>query len=419
MRILLLIGPDPWIELYQRPFLDLGHEVSILRLGTLTNEQIEKEIRAFGPHFCLCQSLFPFDPGTTSQGEFLEDLLSRLNIRTAAWMVDGFSTGSLPFRERFLKAKLPQSVIYFSVDRGHLSLFENAGVKSFHLPVGISKELESIKIGPFKDKLEVAFVGAPPPNALQAPLASRAQILPTFQAFFLVELFEFLKSVIVKNQLQWTEIQLMEKLSILVPSITEFFQADANTANFFEQMKANLLQKAKEALGEPLFFYFQIYADLLDFSYSHYQITDRLSRLSETQNVQIFGGDRWRSYLGLTHDTPKLSLSELYSVFKNAPILICLTKWHFKTVTHERPLLTLACGGFPLTDHREELNEMLSSDEVASYSSYEEMRDKIQFYLNHPAERNKISAAGRARVFKDHTYHHRAQKILEVMQKEI
>jgi spore maturation protein CgeB len=40
--------------------------------------------------------------------------------------------------------------------------------------------------------------------------------------------------------------------------------------------------------------------------------------------------------------------------------------------------------------------------------------DKVDHFLAHPDERHRIIEAGRARVLEEHTYHHRAQRMLHI-----
>ncbi|QPJ66026.1 MAG: glycosyltransferase [Candidatus Nitrohelix vancouverensis] len=72
-----------------------------------------------------------------------------------------------------------------------------------------------------------------------------------------------------------------------------------------------------------------------------------------------------------------------------------------------------ACGGFQLVDERSELAELFRVDEeIAVFSSIEELKEKINYYLKHPDERLEIIAKGRARVLAEHTMAHRMREML-------
>lgn len=78
-----------------------------------------------------------------------------------------------------------------------------------------------------------------------------------------------------------------------------------------------------------------------------------------------------------------------------------------------RVLEVMACGGFLLTDPRRELdlNGWWDGEHLACFSSSEELPDKVRYYLQHDAERDRIAAAGKEAV-KDCTFARRAEEII-------
>jgi spore maturation protein CgeB len=75
-----------------------------------------------------------------------------------------------------------------------------------------------------------------------------------------------------------------------------------------------------------------------------------------------------------------------------------------------------ACGGFLLTDHSPELAEFFTpGKEIETWSSETELRDKLQYYLTHDAEREKIALAGYARSLTLPDYTRRMRDMLEAM----
>lgn len=76
-----------------------------------------------------------------------------------------------------------------------------------------------------------------------------------------------------------------------------------------------------------------------------------------------------------------------------------------------------ACGAFMLTDRTDEQGEFLAEDkEAAFFSSVEEMNDKIRYYLNHDAERQRIAQAGYRRITGEpNTYKDRLKTIFRMI----
>jgi SAM-dependent methyltransferase len=74
----------------------------------------------------------------------------------------------------------------------------------------------------------------------------------------------------------------------------------------------------------------------------------------------------------------------------------------------------LACGGFVLAEHSEDLERCFVLDEeVVAWRSREELLSKARYYLAHPEEARAIAARGRARVLRDHTIRGRVGELLE------
>jgi spore maturation protein CgeB len=74
-----------------------------------------------------------------------------------------------------------------------------------------------------------------------------------------------------------------------------------------------------------------------------------------------------------------------------------------------------SCGAFQLTDNRELLPELFSEKEITTFGNMDEMREKIDYFLEHPEKRREIAQRSRQRVLSSHTYEHRMQDLLQKM----
>ena len=64
-----------------------------------------------------------------------------------------------------------------------------------------------------------------------------------------------------------------------------------------------------------------------------------------------------------------------------------------------------ACEGFQMINYRKGLSQLFEIEkEVVSFNNYNDLIEKIDYYLTHDNERTKIAEAGRLRAHKDHTY---------------
>ncbi|MEW6162061.1 MAG: glycosyltransferase [Nitrospirota bacterium] len=76
-----------------------------------------------------------------------------------------------------------------------------------------------------------------------------------------------------------------------------------------------------------------------------------------------------------------------------------------------------ACGGFLLMDDRVHIKDDFSiGDEVVTYSDIEDCKNKIFYYLDKHEERRRIAERAYQKVMKEHTYMHRARKLISEIQ---
>jgi len=75
-----------------------------------------------------------------------------------------------------------------------------------------------------------------------------------------------------------------------------------------------------------------------------------------------------------------------------------------------------SCGAFQLVDERVLLSEAFEvGSEIVTFKDLPELREKIDYYLAHPEEREVINRRARARVLKDHTYDKRLEEMLSII----
>lgn len=72
-----------------------------------------------------------------------------------------------------------------------------------------------------------------------------------------------------------------------------------------------------------------------------------------------------------------------------------------------------ACRAFQLTDERAELAELFSiGNEIITFRDVADLREKIEYYLSHPALRQDVAERARVRALADHTYAVRMRQML-------
>jgi spore maturation protein CgeB len=137
---------------------------------------------------------------------------------------------------------------------------------------------------------------------------------------------------------------------------------------------------------------------------------DRQAKIAQlaAQGIEVTCfGHGWQNGSVAAAEIPKIIRASIISLnFANA----------FKGVnqvkarTYEVP----GAGGFLLTESARDLERAyLPEREVVVFTSIEELGEKIKYFLERPAERDKIAQAGFLRTKQEHTYDLRLQEIIE------
>lgn len=115
---------------------------------------------------------------------------------------------------------------------------------------------------------------------------------------------------------------------------------------------------------------------------------------------------------------PPLQLDDEAKIYSSSQILVNIHEdyqRHYGKDCNERTFKILACGGFEITDDVECIRKYYKEGKeiVVAKDKYDWFK-KIDYYMKNPDEAKKIAKAGQARTLKDHTYHNRAQQIIDL-----
>lgn len=79
-----------------------------------------------------------------------------------------------------------------------------------------------------------------------------------------------------------------------------------------------------------------------------------------------------------------------------------------------RPVEVACCGRAPISEPQPDLARFFDvGDEAVTFASAEDLRRKIDYYLRHPGELERIGERARQRALAEHTYRHRISELLE------
>jgi len=118
--------------------------------------------------------------------------------------------------------------------------------------------------------------------------------------------------------------------------------------------------------------------------------------------------------------TPPSEWSKIYSASK----IILAT--HYQDPERKIPVYqasprifeALACGAFVISDNQRDVFLLFKdSQHLVRFDGPNNLMEKIQYYINHYEERKKIADRGREEVIKNHTYVHRIEKLLSLIER--
>ena len=84
--------------------------------------------------------------------------------------------------------------------------------------------------------------------------------------------------------------------------------------------------------------------------------------------------------------------------------------------TETRVYEVLACKGFLITEKLASENPFVHEVHLVESPTFEELKQNIAYYLQHPAERSRIAEAGYQAVIAEHTYTQQARHLIKTIQ---
>ena len=108
-------------------------------------------------------------------------------------------------------------------------------------------------------------------------------------------------------------------------------------------------------------------------------------------------------------------LYEMPLVFRHSKINLNITLRSIQNGIPLRAMDIMGAGGFLLTNYQNDSNRhFIDGEDYVSFSSPEDMIQKIAYYLEHEKERNEIAENGCRKVHSEHTYQKRIYEMLKI-----
>ena len=138
------------------------------------------------------------------------------------------------------------------------------------------------------------------------------------------------------------------------------------------------------------------------------RLRHRLVEALVPEGIHVRGDEGWRELYPDRAGTWLDYRNELPAYYRGCAVNLNSTSIQMPHTVNQRVFDCPAAGGFLLTDAQPALESLFDmGTEVAAYSSLEEARDMMRYFLGHPAARRPIIERARRRILAEHTYAHR------------
>lgn len=306
-------------------------------------------------------------------------------VRYVSWVYDS------PY------AQLYSETIYYPTndvrifDRQQVLDLQRQGVKTVsYLPMAADVDYyDSVLQGDVSHnyQADISFVGSLYTEEKQQ-LYKRLEQLSEYDKGYIEGLVQMQKqtygSSLLESMLSEELIQRMEKVAPLQPHPDAFATKAWYYANFYLYRKVTALERSE---------ILTLLAKKHDVKiYTHVQ----------DQNVSVQWKDAIRPEVDYYTQAP--------FVYRNSKINLNISLRSIKSGIPLRVFDIMGCGGFLLTNFQSDMLEYFEPDvDFVYYTDYEDLLVKVDYYLSHDEERERIARNGYEKVKKYHTYEQRVQ----------
>lgn len=141
-----------------------------------------------------------------------------------------------------------------------------------------------------------------------------------------------------------------------------------------------------------------------------------LTAIGEKHKFDLYTNDKEASLSGAINHGPVNPYDGAPYIFQKARINLNFTLRSITSGIPFRAFEVMASRGFLLTNYQADFDDCYTADEdYAFFESREDMLNKIDYYLSHEKERAEIANNGYERTLNNHTYEHRVNEMLEII----
>lgn len=184
-----------------------------------------------------------------------------------------------------------------------------------------------------------------------------------------------------------------------------------------EEIMGEMKQYVKFNFGEKYFIPDRnVIANMLNKKVTVLERREVLKLLSKEYNVDLYSGAAVENLSRVNYKGYVDYKTEMPLVFRNSKINLNIT---LRSITSGIPLRALdimACGGFLLSNYQPELAEnFVDGEELVLYTGMEDLLWKVDYYLKHKEEREKIAKAGYKKIINEFSYQKKLKQLFSLL----
>jgi len=150
-----------------------------------------------------------------------------------------------------------------------------------------------------------------------------------------------------------------------------------------------------------------------------YHYRARILEPFKDYDLKIWGCSypRWlKSALERRYPGVYVAEREKAKAFNAAKIIV--NNMHYAEIegVNQRLFEAAGCGAFQIADDKPALPDLFEPEqEIVTFRTHRELKDKVDYYLAHPEERQAVADRAYLRAHRDHTYENRLEKMFDTL----
>lgn len=130
--------------------------------------------------------------------------------------------------------------------------------------------------------------------------------------------------------------------------------------------------------------------------------------------IAVYGEPLWRDIVGPKWYKGAIDYysAQIAKVYNGTRINLNISKYQLKTTVNQRVFDCALCGGFLITDFKEEIEALFQiGKSIVVFRDLEDLKAKIAFYLENSDKGDDITECAREVILSTHTYNHRLRQM--------